>query len=105
MTTEERSRSELYARVAEVSGDEHAVTLFRYLPGAPGPELATKADVQELGDRLDGRMDRLQSHMERFDDRLHDLHGALPEQTRQLILASTATMVTLAAAFAAFSLI
>jgi len=33
--------------------------------------------------------------MDRFDDRLHDLHGALREQTRVFVAASVGTMLTL----------
>jgi hypothetical protein len=55
---------------------------------------------------FEGRMDRLERHMERFDDRLHDLHGALREQTRHFILTSTGTMVALTGvAFGAAALI
>ena len=34
--------------------------------------------------------------MERFDDRLHDFHGALREQTRTFVAASIGSMITLA---------
>jgi hypothetical protein len=40
-------------------------------------------------------MDRLEHHMEKFDDRLHDLHGALREQTRTFVAASIGSMITL----------
>jgi hypothetical protein len=33
--------------------------------------------------------------MERFDDRLHDFHGALREQTRTFVAASVGSMLTL----------
>ncbi|MGH8953215.1 MAG: hypothetical protein ACRDX9_17565 [Acidimicrobiia bacterium] len=39
-------------------------------------------------------MDGLDRTMDKFDDRLHDFHGAQREQTRNFILASTASVVT-----------
>ena len=97
-----------------------------YLPSDQPTELATKADVRELGARLDRRMDgldprmdgleqrmdgleqsmhQIDGRMEKFDDRLHDLHGALREQTRTFVISSISSMVALAsAAFAAGSL-
>ena len=57
-------------------------------------------------DGIDQRMDRIERHMERFDDRLHHLHGALREQTRAFIAASAGTMLTLSiVAFGAARLI
>ena len=126
MATEERARQALYDRLEEVIGDDHAATLMQYLPPHPS-DLATKSDLRELrtdlGHRMDGidqrmdginhrvdgidkRMDRMERHMERFDDRLHDLHGALREQTRVFIAASAGTMLTLSiVAFGAARLI
>jgi len=115
----ERARQALYARLEEVIGDDHAATLMQYLPPDPS-DLATKSDLRELRvgldhrmdgldqrmDGLDGRMDRMERHMERFDDRLHDLHGALREQTRVFVAASVGTMLTLSiVAFGAANLV
>jgi len=87
---------------------------------APQDGVATKTDVVDLRnqldvrmdgldsrmDGLDARMDRLDARMDRFDDRLHDLRGAIREQTRHFILASTGTMVALTGvAFGAAALI
>jgi len=48
----------------------------------------------------------MERHMDRFDDRLHDLHGALREQTRVFVAASVGTMLTLSiVAFGATNLI
>ena len=118
-------RTVLYARLEEVLGAEPAGILMQEL--APQDGVATKTDVADLRnqldvrmegldarmdrldarmDRLDARMDRLDARMDRFDDRLHDLHGAIREQTRHFILASTGTMVTLTGvAFGAAALI
>ena len=100
-----RSRRGLYARLEEVLGSQHAQTLMSYLPSEKPTELATKTDVADLGARLEQRMDRIEGRMDKFDDRLHDLHGALREQTRTFVISSISSMVALAAAaFAAGSL-
>lgn len=76
-----------------------------YLPSEKPTELATKTDVADLGARLEQRIDRIEGRMDKFDDRLHDLHGALREQTRTFVISSISSMVALAAAaFAAGSL-
>ena len=57
-------------------------------------------------DGLDQRMDRMERHMERFDDRLPDLRSAVREQTRVLVATSVGTMTTLSSVvFAAARLI
>jgi hypothetical protein len=65
--------------------------------------------VDGIDQRVDGinhRVDGIDQRMERFDDRLHDLHGALREQTRVFIAASAGTMLTLSiVAFGATRLI
>ena len=133
MATEERARQALYDRLEEVIGDDHAATLMQYLPPHPS-DLATKSDLRELRtdlgqrmdvtdqrmdginhrvdginhrvDGIDQRIDRIERHMGRFDDRLHDLHGALREQTRVFIASSAGTMLTLSlVAFGAARLI
>jgi hypothetical protein len=89
----------------QVLGSEHAQTLMSYLPSEKPTELATRTDVADLGARLEQRMDRIEQRMDKFDDRLHDLHGALREQTRTFVISSISSMVALAAAaFAAGSL-
>jgi hypothetical protein len=123
MTTEEASRRALYDRLTEVLGDEHAMTLFSYLPQSGEP--ATKADLNTWGDRLDARMDGLDARMDgldvrmdgldermgRFEERmdqfgwrldqfhvrLDGFHDALRHQTRTFTLAIIGSITTVAA--------
>lgn len=75
MTTEEASRRALYDRLTEVLGDEHAMTLFSYLPQSGEP--ATKADLNTWGDRLDARMDGLGARIDGLDVRMDGLDARM----------------------------
>ncbi len=91
--------------------------------------IATKADIDALGDRLDtridrldvridgvdtrldgietrlghidSRIDRLDSRMERFEDKLDGFHAALREQTRTYMFTMTGVMASFAAVIVA----
>jgi hypothetical protein len=62
------AQSALYARLEEVLGPEHAVTLMSHIPTEA--DLATKADLTALGDRFDARFDGLDLRFDRIDVRL-----------------------------------
>ncbi len=115
MAVEDRARSALYARLAEVLGDDHAMTLIGSLPPA-GREPATREDAARLGERMEGletrmdgletRMDRLERQVERVHDRLDDFHHALREQSRTFMFATLSSVVTVGGlAFGAATLI
>lgn len=94
-----RDRDLLYARLREVLGSKPADILMQSLP--PKNDLATRSDVRDLGFRiasLETRMDRLEAHMVRFDERLHEFHGAMRQQTRTFVLSSLGSSATMAAA-------
>lgn len=133
--TAEGERDELYARLEEILGDQQAATLMEYLPPEPVGGLATTAHLVHMGDELGGRIDRMgnelggridrmsetlgirldgledrigrvEHRMDRLDDRMHGFHDALRDRTRNLVLATLGSMVTLAAlAFGAAALI
>ncbi|MEA3502263.1 MAG: hypothetical protein U9R47_05760, partial [Actinomycetota bacterium] len=111
-----RERNALYARLEEVLGPDHAVTLMDHIPAEV--DLATKADITTLGDRLnalgyrldaridgidgrlehvESRLDRLETHMVRFEDKLDGFHQALRDQTRTYMLTMTGVMASFAA--------
>jgi len=118
-----RERNILYARLEEVLGTEPAGILMNQFPTES--ELATKADVTDLGTRFDGlerrfdrlevrfdalegrvdqidaRMDRLEAHMVRFDDKLDGFHQALREQSRTYMLTMTGVMASFSAVIVA----
>ncbi len=116
-------RNALYARLEEVLGQEHAVTLMTHMPTET--DLATKADLAALVERLDARFDgidarfdgidarfdgidarqeqvdsrfdRLEAHMVRFDAKLDGFHEALRDQSRTYMLTTTGVMASFAA--------
>ncbi len=53
MSVSEPARLALYNRLGEVIGTENAETLMSSLPLQPGAELATKADIARLEERID----------------------------------------------------
>jgi hypothetical protein len=113
-----RDRNILYARLEEVLGTEPAGILMNQIPTES--DLATRADVTDLGarfgdlekrfdrldvrfdalegrvDQLDARMDRLEAHMVRFEDKLDGFHVALREQTRTYMYTMTGVMAAFA---------
>ena len=70
-----RDRNVLYARLEEVLGAEPAGILMNSIP--TDMDVATKADINALGDRLDTRIDRLEIRMDRIDARMDGIDGRL----------------------------
>jgi hypothetical protein len=68
MAIEERRRSELYEGLAAVLGPEVAATMFELLP-APGTEPASRADLEALDRRLDGRFTDIDRRFAEIDHR------------------------------------
>ena len=70
-----RERNALYARLEEVLGPEHAVILMSHFPA--DSDIATKADFDALGDRIDVRIDRIDVRIDRLDVRIDGIDGRL----------------------------
>ena len=129
MVLDERSRHELYLRLAEALGEQAATTLMDHLPPVGSADVATKRDLQVLEaslrrdierveERLGGRLGRLEERLElrfenidqRFETLEHkliatfrgELQTALTAQGRQLAITLAGTTATISAlAFAA----
>ena len=97
MVVDERSRYALFAKLGEVLGEDEASTLMSHLPPVGWADVATKRDLDHLGEQLRGEL-RAEMHQ------LHgEVHVAMGRQTRVLLfgmLASNATLVSLAFAAA-----
>ncbi len=70
-----RERNILYARLEEVLGTEPAGILMNHIP--TDSDIATKADIDTLGDRLDTRIDRLDVRIGGIDARLDGIDARL----------------------------
>ena len=80
MALDERARHHLYLSLEEHLGPEAATTLMEHLPPTGWADVATKRDVDHLAD-----VTRLE--FERAIEELRgDVHKALSEQTRTVVL-------------------
>ncbi len=85
MTIDERKRHGLYRRLEQVLGDEHADTVMELLPPVGWADVATKADLAALEDRVDLRFEALEARMDKGFTELGaelrtELHQALRQQ-------------------------
>lgn len=96
MSTDERARHELYGRLEEVLGSEHATVLMEHLP-APFANLATRDDLRGESALLRAELTAL------FRKELGD---AISAQTRTIVLALFGAMAASSSlAFAAARLV
>ena len=99
MVVDERSRYALFAKLGEVLGEEEASTLMSHLPPVGWADVATKRDLDHLGDQLRAEMHQLRGDLRSEMHQLHgEVHVMMGRQTRLLrfgMLASNATLVSL----------
>jgi hypothetical protein len=91
MPVDERDRHRLYLRLEEVLGRDEAGTLMEHLPPVGHTDLATKADLaaleERLTQRLDGKVDSLEL---RLSARIDRSARALVMWTSGMVLATGA---------------
>ncbi|MEX2251971.1 MAG: hypothetical protein WD895_07845 [Acidimicrobiia bacterium] len=124
MTASELARRELYARLEEVLGREHAETLMTHLPAHDAEGLATKADVaatradiaevradlqhlesrfdvlESRFDRMEERFERMEERFERMDERFYGLQETMRDQLRTYTVTTIGAMTALTGIFA-----
>ena len=61
MAIDERARHQLYLRLEQQLGAEAATTLMEHLPPVGWADVATKRDLDQLGDRLRAEFHRTMS--------------------------------------------
>ena len=98
MSIDERARHHLYLRLEEQLGAEAASTLMEHLPPNGWAEVATKRDLDQLRAVTKADLDQLRTltraDVERMGDQLRaELHKALSEQTRTVVLTAALTNV------------
>ena len=70
-----RERDALYARLEEVLGPEHAVILMSHI--SVNSDVATKANLDALSDRIDARLDGIDGRLDRIETRLDRIETRL----------------------------
>jgi hypothetical protein len=61
MAIDERARHDLFSRLEEILGQEHATVLMEHLPPVGWADVATKQDLDQLEARLEARIDFVES--------------------------------------------
>ncbi len=82
MAVTERTRHELHEALVELMGRTHTATLMEHLPPTGWGDVATKADLDHLEERIQLRMEALE----------HRLMGSIAEKNRQTVVAAVAMM-------------
>ncbi len=115
MAVDERERRGLHTALVGALGEEAADTLMAQLPAVPRDDLATKADLEALEQRMDARFEALEQRMDarfealeqRMDARFEameyrllaafrgELNAAVTSQTRTMIFTTTGAVVSL----------
>jgi hypothetical protein len=92
MVVDERARHRLYQKLEQVLGSEEATVLMEHLPPMGWGEVATKADLGQLEQRMSLRLEALEHKLTaRFE-------SALRQQTRTFMIFIASFGVSLAGA-------
>lgn len=97
MPIDERRRSALFEAAARVLGEDHAMTMFELLP-PPKTDLATRADLDLLEERLDQLEAGMRTEMALLREELlsafrGELVSAIAGQTRGIVVAIMAAII------------
>ena len=71
----ESRRQALYTGLSDVLGPDLTASLMSFLPFQPATELATKADIQSLSERIDELDNRIDDLANRLGGRIDQLTG------------------------------
>ena len=95
MVLSDQQRHGLHGRLEEVLGREHAAALMTQIPPTGWADMATKQDLVLLGERLDARIERVETTLDaKIETSEHRILGALH---RELNIQMRITVLALAA--------
>ena len=96
MAIDEHSRLELFSRLEQVLGPEHATVLMEHLPPVGWADVATKRDLDHLEALLGARIETTEQRL------LATFRAEMNAQTRTMVFSMTAALAAMASlAFAA----
>jgi hypothetical protein len=95
LPTTEEARHQLHGRLDEVLGKDHATTLMEHLPPGGWANMATKADLDRLEERLDVCEERLTLKLEGVQ---YHLLAEMRRSQRNFAMAIAAANIALVAA-------
>lgn len=87
MAVTERTRHELHEALVELMGRTHTATLMEHLPPTGWGDVATKADLDHLEQRI-------QLRMEALEHRLTSVVESRARQTNAALLGTVLTLMT-----------
>ncbi|CAN5275382.1 hypothetical protein BH20ACT8_BH20ACT8_00150 [soil metagenome] len=93
MAVDERERRGLHTALVGALGEEAADTLMAQLPAVPRDDLATKADLEALEQRMDARFEAMEYRL--LAAFRGELNAAVTSQTRTMIFTTTGAVVSL----------
>jgi len=86
VTVDYRNRDQLYRSAVEALGREEADTLMASLPPMDWSEMATKSDLDRLGQRLDLRFEKIDAQLVSLGYEMRgDFESALRRHTQWLV--------------------
>jgi hypothetical protein len=99
MAVDERARHDLFGRLEQVLGPEHAVALMEHLPPVGWADVATKHDLGALEQRIDDQVALLRTEMLAMKHELLaamrvEINAALVTQTRMMLFALVAAITS-----------
>ena len=106
MSSVEPARHALYSVLEEILGEQHADTLMTHLSQHPSDEVATKADLIGLEERVDARFDQIGDRFDRMENRIdqlaievREMSSVMRDQLRTYSLGTIGAMTALTAIF------
>lgn len=90
MAIDERARHDLFARLEEILGQEHAAVLMEHLPPVGWADVATKHDLDQLKALIDARFDANEQRL------LATFRAEIIAQTRTMIFSMATVLLGVA---------